>query len=512
MPRGSMTETAPRHASSQLVKGIGTTMLARLGAVIELVAQPLYVLMFGLAGYGLYAVLWAAINLLANIFDLGMTTGLQRTIPQAPDRSAEAKALRAALILGIGPCIVVAAAISLAANSLAPLINVAQRDAAAVAPAIMLFVWALPLWAFVEVSTAALRAKQLFGPEIRLRIFWEQLIRLVLAALFFAGGIDLFGLFIAHLLSLAITAVLCWRLLARHYPMTDLLARGSSGGFMAGALRAGLATLPHSVAARLFTDAPPLVLNALLPGSAGAAYAGLFVIIRKIASLVHLVRIAFAYVLAPVASLAQREDRSAVAEVYGFAVRLACVVALPLAMAMSGAAPALLALFGPEAAVAALPLILLLLARAVEAVLGPAQPVLQVTGRYRSQFVGSLGGLLVAVGAGYYWVAASPLTGMAGAVAAGFLAAALIPVMQLVRDQALFPALHGGGRMLAAALGGGGIAWLLLLLSSQFLPWQAVLVALIPIGLGGIWTSARLGLTQADRLALGKTARRLKLA
>src|SRR5690606_28820016 len=52
----------PTVTSRSVARGIGTTALARLGGVVEIVAQPLYVLMFGLAGYGLYAVLWAAIN------------------------------------------------------------------------------------------------------------------------------------------------------------------------------------------------------------------------------------------------------------------------------------------------------------------------------------------------------------------------------------------------------------------------------------------------------------------
>ncbi len=52
-----MSEDAaqPAVTSRSVARGLGTTVLARLGAVVEIVAQPLYVLMFGLAGYGLYA-------------------------------------------------------------------------------------------------------------------------------------------------------------------------------------------------------------------------------------------------------------------------------------------------------------------------------------------------------------------------------------------------------------------------------------------------------------------------
>src|SRR3546814_3180519 len=50
--------------------GARTALLSRLGAVIEIVAQPAYTWMFGLATYGLYTVLWALVNLIENIADL----------------------------------------------------------------------------------------------------------------------------------------------------------------------------------------------------------------------------------------------------------------------------------------------------------------------------------------------------------------------------------------------------------------------------------------------------------
>ncbi|NJS15084.1 MAG: polysaccharide biosynthesis protein, partial [Sphingopyxis sp.] len=52
--------------NDEVAKGFGTSMVARLGGVIEVVAQPLYVAMFGLASFGLYAVLWSLVNLVEN--------------------------------------------------------------------------------------------------------------------------------------------------------------------------------------------------------------------------------------------------------------------------------------------------------------------------------------------------------------------------------------------------------------------------------------------------------------
>src|SRR3546814_17773259 len=124
--------------------------------------------MFGLATYGLYTVLWALVNLIENIADLGMTDALQRTLPQARTEEDAVGLLRAALVLGVMPATLIAAVASVAAPLIAPLFNVAASDQAVLVTAIRLFAWALPLWAFVDVSIAPLRARRPFGPAIPL--------------------------------------------------------------------------------------------------------------------------------------------------------------------------------------------------------------------------------------------------------------------------------------------------------------------------------------------------------
>ena len=71
----------PAVSRSDVARGAGLAGLARMGALIEAVAQPLYTWLFGLAAYGIYVVLWGAVNLLANIVDLSMTSALQRHVP-----------------------------------------------------------------------------------------------------------------------------------------------------------------------------------------------------------------------------------------------------------------------------------------------------------------------------------------------------------------------------------------------------------------------------------------------
>lgn len=508
-----MSESAaqPAVTSRSVARGLGTTVLARLGAVVEIVAQPLYVLMFGLAGYGLYAVLWAAVNLLENIFDLGMTSAMQRTVPQSASGADAAAALRTAMVFGVGPCILVAAFVAVFAADLAPLLNVAAKDRELVTPAIRIFVWALPLWAFVEIATSALRARMLFGAEIRLRIVWEQVMRLVFAGLFFAGGLGLKGLFIAHLCSLGITAALSIRLLARHYSFADLWRGPWAGETARNTFLAGLSILPSNIIARLFGDAPALILNMLLPGAAGAAAAGLFTIARKLSSVVQLVRIAFTYVMAPLAASAEREDRRQVAEIYAYATRLILAIALPLAAVLAAGSASLLGLFGHGAQAAQAALVVLLFARAAEAVLGISAPVLQVVAAFRHQLTASIFGVAVAIGAGWLIVGhLDPLTGVTLATALGLVVMAAIPMVQLAITEKLhpfdaqFPAVALRG--LAISLAAGTAAVL-----ADLLPDALSLPLLGLIAAASIWAALRFALPLADRMSLGKTGRKLQL-
>lgn len=498
-------------ANRRVAKGIGATALARLGALVEIIAQPLYVVMFGLAGYGLYAVLWAAINLAENFFDLGMTSAMQRTVPRSANDGEAAAALRTALLLGVGPCLVTAAVIAWQAPIIAPRINVADADAGKLVPAIRLFIWALPLWALVEISTSALRARMLFGAEIRLRIVWEQLIRLGVAIVLYFAGFGLLGLLIAHVCSLTITALLCLRLLSRHYRLALLLAGPFWPRIARDTALAGVTIVPSNIVARLFSDAPALAVNQLLPGSDGAAAGGLFVIARKLSSVVQLVNIAFSYVLAPLASSSERHDRAVVKEIYAYAVRLIFVIAVPLAAVLAAGSAPLLSLFGKDAAGAQAAVISLLLARAAEAVMGVSLPVLQVVAAFRHQLTASLVGLAVAALAGFILVdRLPPLIAVTAAAAIALVVTAAVPMVQLWRIESLQPFTRPFPRValttVVATLAGVGVSFF-----ATGLPVMFSIPIVLAVAIGSIWVTARFALPLADRQSLGKTARALRL-
>ncbi len=500
-----------RHAirPSDVARGTGTTLLARMGGVIEVLTQPLYVWLFGLAGYGLYAVLWAAINLIENVADLGMTSALQRTIPKAATMAEQVASLRSALLFGVTPCLAIAIGVSLAAPAVATLFNAATADAEFLIGAVRVFAWALPLWAFVEIATSALRAKRVFGAEIRLRLMWEQSIRAVLAVGLYAAGLGFMAIVIAHLASLAIVAVLSVKLLARHYDLGLLLAPAPRA-IRSDTFKAGIAALPANLTARLLGDGPPIILNAWLPGSAGAVAAGLYTIARKVSSIVQLVRTAFAYVMAPLAAAASTGEAREVRDIYSFATRLSVALVLPLAAVMAAAGPLVLTLFGQQAAAAYPALMILTGARVIEAITGPATPIQQVTRSYWGQQLGSLCGIAIAVAITLAMMPQGGVAAMSIAVASGFLVASLVPIIQLWREDGLLPFdppfLSGFGIALAVAAT-AAFAIKLVAGAPAFVAWPATIITLV----GSVWLSCRFALAAPDRAALGGVGRKVRL-
>lgn len=494
----------------RVAREIGATALARLAGLIEVIAQPLYVLMFGLASFGLYAVLWSIVNLVENFADLGMTSAMQRTVPQAASRREEAHAFRAALILGVGPCLLIAVGAVVFSHDVAGLFNAAPDDEARLAGAIRLFAWALPLWAFVEIATSALRAQRVFGAEIRLRVFWEQLIRLVLAALFWLLGWGFVGLLAAHLISLALTAVLALRLTFRYFSITDLLRGKAEGPIFWETARAGLAIMPANLSQRVYSDGSVIILNWILPGASGAVAAGLFTIARKVSSLIQTIRLAFAYVLAPLASAALRGERDEVRAIYSFATRVLAAIALPAGFVLAAATPAVMSLFGKQADPAIPAVIILIGSRIIEALAGAAQPIQQVMSTHRAQLVAANSGMIVAAIAGWYLLPEWGLTGMAIAVTAGLCTGAILPVIQMWFDEGLTPFGASFARTFTVALlvavAGAAIAHF-----ANLLPDEIALPIVLGLVLGTTWAACRFALPRGDRQALGKLGRTLRL-
>ena len=506
----ALVPPVPAVSNQEVAKGAGLAALSRLGALIEVVAQPAYTWMFGLTGYGVYVVLWAAINILANILDLAMGQALQRIVPAEDDPERQHGAVKFALLTGTGLGIAAAFAITLSADWLASFVATAPEEASALPYAIALFAWSLPLWIFIEIATAAARAKRAFGPEIRLRIFWEQVARLLFATGFFALGFDLTGLLLGHMLSLALTAILAAQLLGRYYDLKLLLRAPMPPMLRRSVLGSGAAIMPPAIARRAYNDLPPILLNLMVPGAAGATAAALYGIARKIASIPLIVRQSFLYVLSPLASAQAAADRSAMLPMYRFSTHMSLLLAVPLAGFMILIASDMLNAFAPGSQAALPVLVILLAARAGEAVIGPATPIVEMVGHRALPLLNSLIGMALWLALAMWLVPQYGAMGMALAVSAAVVATAWAAVAELRISDGLSPFGEGFWRALAAGafviamLGGAGTA-----LMSFGAPVRAIGLFLLFWPL--LWLGLRYGLDAPDKAALGKLGQRLRL-
>lgn len=504
-------ENAAHEARRKAAKGASSVALSRFGNVIEVVSQPAYTLMFGLATYGLYQVLWSLVNIAENIFDLGVTSGLQRILPRSEDRQERARAVRAALILGFFPNLIVAVLAFLAAPLIAPLLNVAAQDQARLVTAIRLFSAALPLWAIVEISTSAVRAAHAFGPEVRLRLMWEQVARLIAATLLWALGFRTLGLLCAHLVSLTVTAGASLRLLNRYVPIRDVLGVRSGGPMLRDMAASGLSVLPANILSRVFSDMATVAANLLAPGAAGAQSAALYAIARKVSSIPQIVRQTFNYVLGPIAAAFQRGDRATIQALYDFAVRLSLLLAVPTCAALIAAGPAILSLFA-KGSEAALPILAILTtARGIEAVVGPAPSIQQTIGRRILPLFNSLAAVIAAALVVVVLARVAPGVAIAFGVATGQVVVVALSIGQLKRDEGLTFFAWPFPKTFAIAAG-ASLALIAIGLASRPLPHWTQGALMLACWFGALWVALKAGLPADDKLALGKVGRKLRIS
>ena len=491
----------------EVVKGAGLVGLGRASGVIEFVAQPLYIWLFGLATYGLYVVLWGSINFITNVINLSLPLALQRQIPAEESEEHACATVKAALLISVLPALLLALLVTLNAAWIASFFSAAPQDQDALPRAVAVFIWGLPLWIVVEVSTAAVRARRAFGAEVRVRILWEQSARILFALLFFTAGLETTALIAAHLCSLILTAALALRLLGRFYDLRLVASAPMPRNLLRGLLGSAFALLPSNLSRRLLIDGPPVILNLMLPGAAGAASAGLFEIGRKISTVPYIVRQSFQYVLAPLSAAQARADRAAIGPLYRFASRVSAALVVPLSGLLVFAGGDILSIYRDEAA-AALPLLYILVAaRAVEAMAGPAATIIESIGHRGLPLLNSLlsvgtWAILTAILAPNYGA-----IGITAAVALATVVSAYAPVVELRLTEGLSPfdrkllvglavSLAGVVAMYGAKQVAGGPPGFLLVLGL----WGAT-----------TWLALRFGLTAEDRSAFGSLARRLRL-
>jgi O-antigen/teichoic acid export membrane protein len=296
-------------------------------------------------------------------------------------------------------------------------------------------------------------------------------------------------------------------LLGRYYSLKGLLRAPIRGPAFRLLVGTGLALLPANAARRLLTDSPAMILNFLLPGAKGAVAAGLFEIARKLATLPLAVRQAFQYVMAPVAAHQARADRAALGPLYRFATRVSAALVLPLAGWLAFAGPDILSVYRPEVK-AALPLLYILVAaRAAEAIVGPATPIVEMTGHRILPLVNSLVGAAVMAALTILLVPLYGAAGMAVAVGAATIAIAYMATIELKVSENLSP--FDLKLFLGLAVALAGVA--LMALAAWLTRGPVRFACVTSLWALASWCALRFGLVRGDREALGGLSRTLRL-
>lgn len=223
-----------------------------------------------------------------------------------------------------------------------------------------------------------------------------------------------------------------------------------------------------------------------------------------------IVRQTFLYVLAPLSAAQSAADPAEIAPLYRFANRLAAIVVLPLTGVMIAGGDALLLLFSPQAAAALPVLIVLLVGRAGETILGAATPIVEMTGHRMLPLTNSLAGIAIAALVGWLTVPALGATGMALAVSAGVVVSSWSAVVELWWSNGLGPFDSHFVRALACGVAGLAALWLIgVAFGGLHMALRAALQFALFFPL--VWLGLKLGLDAEDKAALGKAGRTLRI-
>ncbi len=494
-----------------LLGGAGLAFLGRLGALVEAASLPIFLALYGPVLFGLYATLWAAARLLSAGTQMGMVLALQRFVPALEDDEAAVHRVVGIAVLSVLLAGTIAA---LTAMAFAPEIAARlDREGALGTDAttiVRLYAWVLPGWSMVEVLTASVRARRRFGPEIRVRVFYEQAARLVLATALAFAGVERYGLFVAHLASILFAAGLAWRLMSRFYDRRRLWRPGGDPALLRRVLGYALPLVPSELIVRAFSELPVVLLNQLLPGAQGAAAAGFYAIARKIASVLQLVYNAFDYVLSPLAAWRHgKADMTAVADMYRFSARQMLVIGAIVAAGLAAASDLLVDLLGREAGAVAPTLIVLLVGRYASFLFGQAQAVVRTTMPSWLVLLNGLAGLAVMLAGVLLLAPGHGATGAALGAAAGLVLMHALAALELALRYRLLPFSHELARPLVVAWGAAG---LVLAADQAMSGWPAAVqfALLVALLLLSFILVVRYGLHDEDAEAFGGLARRLR--
>ncbi|RMD87048.1 MAG: hypothetical protein D6807_08600, partial [Alphaproteobacteria bacterium] len=323
-------------------------------------------------------------------------------------------------------------------------------------------------------------------------------------------GLQTSGLFLAHVVSMALAVLLAWRLLGRFFDRRRLFAVPTDRALFRRMLHYALPMIPATLIQRFFSELPVVLLNVLVPGAAGAAAAGYYSIARKISSFLQVIHTSFDYVIAPLAAYrAGATGVQAVEDMYAYSTRLMMAIGILAAAAVLAARGALLNGVGIAAGEVANALAILVVGRLVSFLFGQAPAIVRTISSTYWSLANGLAGLAVMVALLLVLVGSHGTAGAAFAAAAGMVTSAALAFVEVACLARILPysrqmwrpllvSLLLGAAILVTGRTVAGVAP-----AMQF----AILLATFLLALA---LFIRYGLTHEDAAAFGRLGRALR--
>lgn len=504
---------APRRAKEQVksdhatvAKSAGVAFLGQSAAVVEAFGLILFTWLYTPAVVGLFFTLWAALKVLTAVTEFAMTTSQLRFTPASRSRTTDLKIFKTALGTSLTISITGALVIAWFAPEIAGFLESGAIGKEQFTRIIRIYVWALPFWTLIEVITASVRAQHKFGPEIRVRVFYEQGLRLIAGVGLYFLGYQTFGLFYAHVFSIFVASLLALRLAARFYDFRAILKTPVDRAFLKEFLSFSAMMMPANFIKKLFLVGSVIIVNVGLGAEAAAIY-GLG---RHISSVLQVVHLSFEYVMAPFASLknalAKRQELS---DLYNFTTRLIGALVLPLGILLIYISRDILTVFNPDYAAATGVIIILTAGRITEAMAGTSAVVVEMLGNKFLPLFNNLMGVMVLMVLQYYLKDNRVLGGVYGiaiATAVGFNVISLLSLAEAHFFYRLSPYSKKTFRPLAVSFALSAVM-IVVFYFADLLPH----VVHFSIAIGSIYLTihvlVRYGLSEEDARNLGRVGR-----
>lgn len=489
--------------NAAVAKSAGLAFIGQSGAMVEAVSLLVFTWLYPTAVVGLFFTLYAALKVLGAVTEAAMSTAQQRYTPAAKSRAEEARIVKAAVLVSLLGGIGIGALVFIFAPAIASFLEGGPVSQAELVAMVRIYVFALPFLTLVEVLTASVRAQQAFGPEIRVRVFYEQMLRLLLGVGLFFAGVSVNGLVLAHALSSFGAFVLSVSLARRFYDVRQVLRARLDAAFLKDFLSFSALMMPANIIKKFFLVGPVIIVNKAL----GPDAAAIFGLGRHISSILQVVHLSFDYVMAPYASLKHalaRKDE--LKELYNFTTRIIVALVVPFGAWLIFASRDILTVFNPDYVAAGGVIVLLTAGRVTEALCGTATAMVEMLGRKFLPVINNVLGLIALFVLQYYLKVDWGVYGIALATSVGINVVSILSLAETWYFSGLLPYRRATLRPLIVSL---GLTAVMVALFYAIAPLPHILHVVIGAlsVVAVVKVLVRFGLSEEDARALGRIGR-----